>query len=388
MLKALAIANYRSIRELVLPLGELNLVTGPNGAGKSNLYRALRLLSETAQGTATGSIAGEGSLASVLWAGPEQFSRGMRKGTEAIQGGPRKKPVNLKLGLAGEDFNYAIDFGLPSPIAKTLFDGDPEVKREAIWIGDTYHPSRLMVDRSGPLVKSRDDNGDWQILNRHLAPFDSMLAHSADPTLAPEAYNLREQVRAWRFYDHFRTDRDAPSRQSQIGTRTVVLHHDGRDLPAAWRTIEEIGDQQGLTSVLCDAFPGAEVAILRDAGRFSLQFFQPGLLRPLNQWELSDGTLRYLCLVAALLTPRPPALMVLNEPEMSLHPDLLPALARLMLRSAKHSQLWVTSHSEVLIDLLSQESMCNHIHLTKELGETQCRGLAMSEAPVWRWPGR
>lgn len=104
--------------------------------------------------------------------------------------------------------------------------------------------------------------------------------------------------------------------------------------------------------------------------------------------ELSDGTLRYLCLVAALLTPRPPALMVLNEPEMSLHPDLLPALARLMLRSAKHSQLWVTSHSEVLIDLLSQESMCNHIHLTKELGETQCRGLAMSEAPVWRWPGR
>ena len=82
MLKALAIANYRSIRELVLPLGQLNLVTGPNGAGKSNLYRALRLLSETALGTATASIAAEGSLASVLWAGPEQFS--LRRGCSLV----------------------------------------------------------------------------------------------------------------------------------------------------------------------------------------------------------------------------------------------------------------------------------------------------------------
>ena len=73
MLKALAISNYRSIRALVLPLGSLNLVTGANGSGKSNLYKALRLLSDTALGSAAGSIAGEGSLASVLWAGPEQF---------------------------------------------------------------------------------------------------------------------------------------------------------------------------------------------------------------------------------------------------------------------------------------------------------------------------
>ncbi len=271
MLKALAISNYRSIRALVLPLGSLNLVTGANGSGKSNLYKALRLLSDTALGSAAGSIAGEGSLASVLWAGPEQFSRGMIKGDQPVQGGPRKNRVNLRLGIAGDDSSYAIDFGLPAPVGRTLFDGDPEIKREVIWIGETYHPSRLMIDRMGPVVKARDDSGAWQVLNRHLPVFDSMLARSSDPILAPEAFALREHIRSWRFYDQFRTDRDAPSRQAQIGTRTPVLHHDGRDLPAAWQTILEIGDSEGLSRVLGDAFPGAEVIIERDGGRFFAQ---------------------------------------------------------------------------------------------------------------------
>ena len=71
-----------------------------------------------------------------------------------------------------------------------------------------------------------------------------------------------------------------------------------------------------------------------DDGRYELQLQQHGLLRPLSAAELSDGTLRYLLWRAALLTPRPPELMVLNEPETSLHPDLLPALARLILAAA------------------------------------------------------
>jgi predicted ATPase len=388
MLKALAISNYRSIRALVLPLGSLNLVTGANGSGKSNLYKALRLLSDTALGSAAGSIAGEGSLASVLWAGPEQFSRGMIQGDEPVQGGPRKNRVNLRLGIAGDDSSYAIDFGLPAPVARTLFDGDPEIKREVIWIGETYHHSRLMIDRTGPVVKARDDSGAWQVLNRHLPVFDSMLARSSDPILAPEAFALREHIRSWRFYDQFRTDRDAPSRQAQIGTRTLVLHHDGRDLPAAWQTILEIGDAAGLGRVLADAFPGAEVFIERDGGRFALKFHQRGLLRPLDQWELSDGTLRYLCLAAALLTPRPPTLMILNEPETSLHPELLPALARLMLRAAESTQLWVTSHSDVLISLLRENPVCNQLRLTKHLGETQLLDMAPTDIPAWRWPNR
>jgi predicted ATPase len=69
MLTTLAIANYRSLRALVLPLDQLNLVTGANGSGKSNLYRALRLLAETAQGGVVNALAREGGLPSALWAG-------------------------------------------------------------------------------------------------------------------------------------------------------------------------------------------------------------------------------------------------------------------------------------------------------------------------------
>ena len=373
---------------MVLPLARLNLVTGPNGAGKSNLYKALRLLSDTALGSATASIAGEGSLNSVLWAGPEQLSRAMKKSEQPIQGGPRKNPVAVKLGFSDDDYSYTIDFGLPGPVPRTFFDGDPEIKREVIWRAGTFHHSRIVMDRSGPLVKVRNDAGAWQVVHRHLPVFDSVLARASDPFSAPEAFQLRESILSWRFYDQFRTDREAPSRSPQVGTRTAVLHHDGRDLPAAWQTILEIGDAEGLNQVLGDAFPGATVEVRREAGRFSLRFFQQGLLRPLEQQELSDGTLRYLCLAAALMTPRPPSLMVLNEPETSLHPELIPPLARLIERASENTQLWVTSHCEPLIDCLSADSGCNHLALSKALGETQLDDSRSLDDPAWRWPGR
>ena len=78
MLTTLAIANYRSLRELIVPLGAVNVVSGENGSGKSNLYRALRLLADTARGGVVASLAREGGLSSALWAGPEKITRAMR----------------------------------------------------------------------------------------------------------------------------------------------------------------------------------------------------------------------------------------------------------------------------------------------------------------------
>src|SRR3954470_23665726 len=113
MLNILAISNYRSLRDLVVPLQRLNLVTGPNGSGKSNLYRALRLLADTAQGRVIASLGREGGLQSKLWAGPERFSRAIRQGEQPVQGTARRNPVSLRLGFGGDDFSYAIDLGLP-----------------------------------------------------------------------------------------------------------------------------------------------------------------------------------------------------------------------------------------------------------------------------------
>ena len=383
----------RSIRSLVVPLGELTLVTGANGSGKSNLYRALRLLSEAAQGGIVASLAREGGLVSTLWAGPEQISRRMKSGEIPIQGGPRTKAVALRLGFMTATIGYAIDLGLPSPEVPppdepSAFQLDPEIKRECVWAAPAFRPASMLVDRHGPSVRIRRADGEWDVIGKHLPAFESMLSVMADPERAPELLRLREEVRSWRFYDHFRADSESAVRQIQLGTRTPVLAHDGRDVAAAIQTIIEIGDRTALDRAVEDAFPGARVYVEHGDSRFALMFSQHGLLRPLSAAELSDGTLRYLLWIAALLTPRPPALMILNEPETSLHPDLLPAMARLMAQTAKQTQIWVVSHASRLIAALRETPNCTTINLTKELGETSIEDQGILDAPSWRWPER
>lgn len=115
---------------------------------------------------------------------------------------------------------------------------------------------------------------------------------------------------------------------------------------------------------------------------------QHGLLRSLSARELSDGTLRYLLWIAALLTPRPPTLMVLNEPETSLHPDLLDALSRLITRASERAQLIVVTHAAQLISGLEAQPNCNAIRLQKEFGETTIVGQKQVGSPRWKWPPR
>jgi predicted ATPase len=372
LLKTLAISNYRSLRDFVMPLGPLNLITGPNGSGKSNVYRALRLLADTANGSVVGSLAREGGISSTLWAGP------------ATQ---RKDPVALRLGFHAKEFSYAIDLGLPKP-SESAFSLDPEIKSESIWHGAQLRPATLLVERRNGLVRIRRANGEWDIVESNLQPFESMMERIADPHRAAEVMSLRDQIRSWRFYDHFRTDAEAPARQVQIGTYTPVLAHDGRDLAAAMQTIREIGDAVALDLAISDAFPGAKLEIGGRDGRLSVGLRQEGLLRPLDVGELSDGTLRYLLWSTALLTPRPPQLMVLNEPESSLHPDLLPALARLIGVAAKQTQVWVVSHASRLIAALKESEECRSIELEKESGETIVLGQGALDRPAWKWPAR
>jgi len=386
MLTTLAVANYRSLHDLVVPLSSLNLVTGGNGSGKSNLYRALRLLAETAQGGVVAALAREGGLASSLWAGPENLGPGMLRGDVPIQGGPRKQSVSLKLGFAGDDFGYTIDFGLPTP-SNSAFSRDPEIKCESIWAGPFLRAANELVSRHGPLARIREGR-EWRVAAEHLSSFESVFTQIADAERAPEVLTLRETIRSWRFYDHFRIDALSPLRQPQLGTRTPVLGNDGSDLAAAWQTIREIGDANALDASVDDAFPGASVDIAIADGRFSIEFTQPGLLRPMAAAELSDGTLRYLLWIAALHTPRPPPLMVLNEPETSLHPDLLPALARLIRRAARHGQIWVVSHAPRLIAAIEEDAACQSIVLEKQTSQTRIVGQGALDAPAWHWPKR
>jgi predicted ATPase len=283
-----------------------------------------------------------------------------------------------------------IDLGLPTRNESSAFNLDPEIKREVVWSGPVMRPASVLVKRKRTLVELRGtSSGDsWENFAGALRPYESVLTEVLDPVRAPELLAVRDQIRNWRFYDQFRTDTDSPARQSQIGTRTPVLDADGRDLAAALQTIIEIGDADALHGTIEDAFPGSRLKVIETRGRFDLELNAHGLLRPLSAAELSDGTLRYLLLVAALLSPRPPSLMVLNEPETSLHADLLSALARLIGSASEHTQIVVVTHARRLVEALTGPG-ARPLCLVKDFGATTLKGDGDPlEQPLWNWGSR
>ncbi|WP_114907075.1 AAA family ATPase [Ornithinimicrobium murale] len=386
MIRTIAVHGYRSVRDLTLELDGFDIVTGANGVGKSNLYRALRLLAGCADGSVISTIARDGGLASLLWAGMEQPSRDVVAGRARAQGTVRRGPVSLRLGYASDALGYLVDLGIPPP-GHSPFVNDPEVKVEQIFHGAVARPGSLLVDRRGQVVRVRDEA--WRTLDWQMLPQQSVLAEAVGLEAAPEIATVRDGIRSWRFYDHVRTDAESPARQPCIGTVSPVLDADGANLGAALATIEFQGDREGVAAAVEDAFPGCTLAVdSSDDGRIHVRLRQPGLLRPLSTAELSDGTLRYLLLVAALLTTRPPGLMVLNEPETSLHRDLLPALAGLIARAARTTQVIVVTHAPELILALAAHGARRH-ELVKDPGGTSVAGAGgLLDGARWAWPTR
>ena len=365
-IREIRVQGYRSIQDLSLRLRQINVLTGPNGSGKSNLYNSVFLLAKAASGGFAHVIAEEGGMPSVLWAGPRRT-----RSSDCRQ----RDPVRMVLTVKCETFCYELSCGL-SQIRKSAFHLDPEIKEEGVWMEAARNRKITFFER-GP-------NGTW-ILDKdeqranysgELLSTESVLSQLREPHLYPELSALRSEMNQWRFYHHFRTDPDSPLRHPQVGVRTPVLSHDGWDLAAALQTIIEIGQAEDLDEAIKQVFPGGELTIDNNEGTglFSLALHVPGLCRPLRSRELSDGTLRYLCLLAALLSPRPPALLALNEPETSLHPDLLEPLAKQIVNAGRNSQLWVVTHSLRLAELVEKYSGESPIRLELTGGETRLVG--------------
>jgi len=317
----LQVNGYRSLRDLILPLQRISLLVGPNGCGKSNLYRALFLVHAAADGRLAQSLLEEGGMPSVLWAGQR----------------PHKEPVRVRLCVRLEQLTYELSLGLPVP-SRTQFLLDPLVKEERVWFRDGRKKVTLL-ERDHKSVRARNAEGLWVSFPLAVAEEESVLSQLREPHQFPALSALCQEFLAWRFYHQFRTDAASPLRQPQVGVRTPILRHDGRDLTAALQTILEIGDHASLHSAIDQAFPGASLVIEAAMARFSLFLELPEFpQRRFAACELSDGTLHYLCLLAAFLSPRPPQLLAINEPETSIHPDLLEPLAQLIVLASRASQ--------------------------------------------------
>lgn len=357
MILDFSVKGYRSLQDVSLELNNLNVITGPNGCGKSNLYHAIRLLAKSAEGSLAKTLALEGGMPSVLWAGDPKR-------------GYSSNPITTSVSITTDQFTYDLTLGLPS-MDISLFNLDPVIKSEAMWHGNIRRKSSNYLERKAATTWIMNHSGERVCYPLSLSQSESVISQLNEPHLYPELYCLREMMRGMRFYHHFRTDMESPLRQPQIGVHTPVLSDCGIDVAAALQTIKEVGDDEALEHAIEEAFPGSELIIKSQDSRFELLLQQKGMKRPFSARELSDGTLRYLCLIAALLSPRPSEFLAINEPEMSLHPDLIEPLAHLIYRASKYSQVFVTTHSKRLAVCLEDLSKEPSILLQKTAGFTE-----------------
>jgi len=370
-LSSISIQNYRSVRNLTLPVEQLSVFVGANGVGKTNLYKALALLRSAADGTITRTIAEEGGLESVLWAGPRSDRKPMRLVLKA-------KFDELEYGVeVGLPHSYEVEIGLRQP-TEAAFTLEPLIKEERLIVRQGRRDV-VMMERKGPLVTLRNDNGERESHKNSVLPSETALAAFRDGARYPELEAVRREMLEWRLYHDFRTDAGSPIRQPCHAIATPTLSPDGRDLAAVLATLAIIRqDTADLDAAIEDAFPGARLEAGDEGSwcRMSLAF--PDMPRPFSTLELSDGTLKYLCLLGALMGYRLPPLIALNEPEASLHPSLLPPLARLISAAARHTRIWIVTHSDDLASHLREETGRPSRRVIKSAGATGIEGLKLS----------
>jgi predicted ATPase len=359
-----------------MDLDAVNVFVGENGAGKSNLYRAMQLIHAAATGSFASEIAGEGGMSSVLWSGRRRQGAPVRIGLEA----------DLFDDEADLAWTYRIEAGLKPPAAAG-FAFEPQIKTEVLTVagpgsGARARPAAVMK-RDGSALHYRREDGRMAEYPVRLLPSETALMTLGGSGLHAEVAIVREALSRWRFYHGFRTDSGSPLRAPCLAVTAPMLEMDGGNLAAVFATLAHVrGDTVDLDRAVSDAFNGATLSIPEPGMHASFGMVQPAFpQREFSARELSDGQIRFLGLAAALLAYRLPPLIALNEPESSLHPDMLPALAAMIERASMDAQIWVVTHAPELATLLDERlGIRARTVMRQPGGETWIEGMSLAGA--------
>jgi predicted ATPase len=358
-------SGYRSLQRIHYPMSRLDVFVGANGVGKSNLYRGLELLRAAAANTLGADLAREG-LERAMWAGPRKS-------------GPTR--IELSAGFSEPNhpetaYRYEIEIGFPPPGAAVL-GFEPQIKSEALTYLGGRRPVRLM-EREGSSVMARDADGRPVEIDIDLLESETALGRLQDPSRYSALDLVRRTLLEWRFYHGLRTDADSPLRRPCVAVASPTLASDGSNLAAVFATLTDIRqDTIDLDRTVDRAFPGARLnpSVDREAS-FSMSFPEFPK-REFEAGELSDGTLRFLGLAGALMAYRLPPFVALNEPESSLHPDLMEPLAEMIVDAAERTQVWLVTHSERLAKAIEDTGAGAVRTVVKRKGATTIEGLTL-----------
>lgn len=345
-----------------VPLGPLNVLIGPNGSGKSNLIESICLLRASAvdRPDIQDVLRRGGGVQEWIWKGEAEAKASI----VAILANPHGKlPLSHRLELMVEDQAFRLGY---EDIYYALGPVSPP--------SSLYQSSGLVVT-----VKGRSHN-----LNRGgVKPDTSILAQLRDPEQYPEITYLAEQYRGIRVYREWSFGRNTVFREPQrADMRTDRLEEDFSNLGLFLNRLRRNpAAKNAILESLHDIYEGVDDFDVSIEGGTVQVFFTEGDFT-IPATRLSDGTLRYLCLLAILCDPNPPPLVCIEEPELGLHPDILPKVADLLVKASERTQLIVTTHSDILVDALTERPEAVLV-CEKHEGRTQIERLDPSTLAVW-----
>lgn len=348
-----------------LELGPLNVLIGPNGSGKSNLVEAIGLLQAVPKDLPL-PIREGGGVRDWIWKG-EPKAKGAR--IEAIienPKGPQSLRYQLEFAEKGQRFELTDE---------RIENEKPDVGHQQPYIYFKYQYGQPFLN-----VK---DSGQRQLQREDIDPEQSILSQRKDPDHYPELTYLGEAFGRIRLYREWSFGRYTPPRLPQkADLPNDFLGEDARNLGLVLNRLQrEPKAKSAILVALRKLYEGiTEYDVIIEGGTVQVFFQENHISVPATR--LSDGTLRFLCLLAILCHPKPPPLICIEEPELGLHPDILPTLGDLMREASERCQLIITTHSDVLVDALT-DSPESVVVCEKHAGKTGMRRLEKSDLADW-----